>query len=228
MKYLWLNIGLPNTGNCEIIGLDSDGTQYVEEFYDEEWLAQHIISPDGSIIETRDEGFGHRVIQPITIPRDAKIADFTSNFRGLTYDTGAPLTGNGADDHIHALVYPIAMPDRIRLADALKLNAPPFSIIGLSLSRVTWVSPLPDEQWLVCRTLGIAHTLMDSPTDYATEICYLLQQRSTSDDLLNVDTLPITGLNRPQQAVWRDGKLYIADSGGPDQPNRILIYSNDP
>ncbi len=217
---------LNHSGYCDLLGVSADGTLYAEEFYDDAYLAQHIIYPDGTR-HTTDEHGGAAQLQPIAVPADAALPSVEAP-AALHFYVGAPLHGIRASDHVDALVFSLDMPDKMRLADALRLDVPPPMLIGLSESRVLAAATLDDAHLIVCRRVRLAHTLLppQPDRDYATQTRHILQTidlTATRDPLHMGGILWDEHLRCPTSCAVRGGRLYVADSGG-EQPNSIHIY----
>jgi hypothetical protein len=87
---------------------------------------------------------------------------------------------------------------------------------------------LPNGETIVVRELAFPCALLaPEPThNYTTHTQHILQRVSPDDDLLNLDgIIQAPGLRRPVGCATTDTHLIVADAGGPDALNRILVYS---
>jgi len=231
MLTLRFQIDLHHNGQCYLLGIAPDGTCWVEEFYSDQWAAQHIITADGTIAHSTDENHGRSRL--VSLPFHGQhLPDPAPNpFPALDYDTQAPECGNRAADRIDGLCYPLDVSDKMRLSDTLALDVPAPNIIGLSRSRVLGVAPLPDGTALIARELAFPCVLIAPEADYnyTTHTRHILQRVPPADDLLDLSRfIRMEGLRCPVGCAVAGDRLIVADAGGPDALNRILVYSLAP
>ncbi len=231
MLTLQFQIDLHHNGQCHLLGVAPDGTCWVEEFYDDQWAAQHIIAADGTVAHSTDEDYGRAQLVPLPFHGQHLPDPAPNPFPALDYDTQAPEHGNRAADRIDGLCYPLDVSDKMQLSDILALDVPTPTIIGLSRSRVLGVASLTDETALIARELAFPCVLLAPEPDYnyTTHTRYILQRVPPADDLLNLNGLVrAKGLRRPVGCAIAGDRLIVADAGGPDTLNRILVYSLAP
>lgn len=227
MLHLQLQINLPHNGQCHLLGVAPNGSCWVEEFYEDQWAAQHIIAADGTLAHTTDEDHGRAQLVPLPFDGQHLPDPVPNPFPALVYDTLAPAQGDRSTDRIDALTFPLEMPDKLRLAEALALDVPAPTMIGLSRSRVRGIAHMPSGDTIIARELAFPCVLLMPEPDhnYTTHTRHILQRVPPADDLLNLDgMLRAAGLRHPVGCAASGDRLIVADAGGPDAPNRILIY----
>jgi len=232
------SIPLKHSGECSLLGVDSDGKIYVEERYtDAYWGAQHLISPDGKFLHTEDEeGGANTNVTPLAIPADARKPQPGWHTNQLNF-SGSRHRGLREPERITNTVQSIPMPLKMRLVERLNLNIMPPLLLGLAESYVmSEVELIRPHTYLICRRMRFAYALPEPKTDdagqqydYDTAILHIAQIYHKGDDHLtdladHLDGLEGTPLNHPMDCLIQQDRLYIADSGLGTTPNYIHIW----
>lgn len=212
---------------AEVLGIAPDGTLYVEEFYDDTWIRQHIIGPGLQRHDTRDEqspGF-----RPLNIP--AELTRTSSTFPPLTFDTGAFPQGNRVDSRVDDLVYPLDIAQKMALSERLGLQIPPPLLIGLLRSHIHSVTDFDETTIIICRRITVACALASPETaldgtllTYTSASLQVLQHinRHSPPDVTSLDgEIHAQGLTHPLQALYHQQRLYVVNQG---QPTSIRIF----
>ncbi|MBZ0301901.1 MAG: hypothetical protein K8J31_19285, partial [Anaerolineae bacterium] len=157
---------LPHGGDGQILGLSAENTLYVEEYYDEDRLARHVLTLDGRILKSFDEHLEDSVVStfpplPDHLVRPAPIrAAVRLNFRGPRF------RGLRELDRITDVVRPLEVPTRMELVARLSLDIPPFMLIGIAESQVLAEALLiPPHGYFVCRRIRLAYALQETRYD---------------------------------------------------------------
>ncbi len=220
-------IELRYNGLCGLIGVDGRLRIYAEESYGDGWHAQYIISMDGDFIAVADQESGANPdIEPLPRSSDLKTPRPAWASMHLNYG-GAPHRGEYARDDIARLARPLSYGEKEKLIGLGYFPDMPFHLIlGVVESYVLSETTVDADLFLICRRLRIAYLLQEPVTgpegsryDYDTHVLHLAQWFDQSKPempleytLLDEESAGIS-MNSPTEGVFRDGYLFLADSG---------------
>lgn len=221
------SIPLMHNGECSLFAIAPDLTIFAEELHDD-FVIQHHLTPDGSILQTVDERAGD--FFPLRPPPGSITPPPARHTQQLNF-VGARHRGMRDDERIHDLVRPFTVQTKMALGKRLGIMPP--LILGLSESYVLTEAPLHDE-WIVCRRIRIAYALERPRTDEAgqtydydsVQMHIAHRYNPLTQETLSPDEafagLPGVDLNRPTDCITTQNHLFIADSGN---PNAIHIWT---
>src|SRR5690349_9770854 len=109
-------IPLFHQGDCHILALSSETSVYVEEFYDEGYVAQHHII-NGAIIASIDEDEGQRDIVPFKLPDNGILPDRPGK-HPLNY-SGLRVRGLREEEHLQDWIIPLSLLQKMPLLTTL-------------------------------------------------------------------------------------------------------------
>jgi len=142
------------TGSPALIGIDAHGQVALEMIYGTDgWLAQYVIAADGTLVDQRDEAYGHN---PDFEPLD--LTDF-SNLPPHLPDTvqdlafaGGRWRGLRETDRVPDILQPLTVSEK------MALNSYGFAgpVLGVVESRVLAAAQINDRWLLICRQVRIA------------------------------------------------------------------------
>jgi len=220
---LLATIELSHAGDCALLGVDQEGCVYVEELYGEQdWLAQHKISPSEGLLESVDEQCG-TVPLPATLPLPELDASPSAMkvFDHLNF-SGARWRGRIVDERIQDLLRGLSIAEKIALVDYLDWDIDPLRLLGIAESTVLSCCAYGDGEFLACRRIRVAFRLPEAgrddhslDCDYDSIEVHLLH-RLPADALELPDLracLTDLDLCRPLDCMRVDGKIYLADGG---------------
>lgn len=224
-------IPLKHTGECYLLGV-SDSKIYVEEFYDQSFIAHHEITFDGKILHTVDENFGKNEITPLQIPDGIIIPhislDHPLNHSGLRYQ------GLREEEKVMEWVQPLAVMTKMPLLKALNLTIPPMMIFGIAESRVLSQTFVDDKTQIVCRRIRLLRALPEIqqdndglPYDYDTISFSLLHTYNIETGecpLLHEAIQNQSESQNPQDCLYIGNRLIVSNNSNGDNPNEIHIY----
>ncbi len=228
-------ISLPHHGDCSLLGVTPDGQLYLEEIYsDDGWMAQHIYSADGVLMHSVDEMDGANTeVKALELPINIVKPRIGWHTMGLNY-AGARHRGMRINERLADVVKPMSIPDKMTIAKRLNVQV----VVGIAESYVVAeVELVRPNLFLTCRRIRFAFALPEEhvddngdPYDYDTQVIYvahLLDLRAEEErpiiDLLN----DLPGVFRPMDCLLLEDRLYVADGGAEDRPNRIHIWRVD-
>lgn len=235
---------LRHPADCDLLGVGTDGTLYVEEIIDDgDRVVQHVVNPAGDIVASVDDAAPGPFV-PLTLPPDAIRARSPRHTVALNF-SGPRLRGLCEHDRVQELVQPLTMPDRMALVERLKLDVLPPHVLGLAESYVLAEAALSPELFVVCRRVRIAYRLNEprrerdgTPYDYDTVTVYAAHLYDTVAatptavegqplDSLSaaLDSLPGPALRRPMAClVQPNGRLVIADGGSDETVSALHVW----
>lgn len=231
------SLELTHNGDCHLLGISPDMTLYIEEVYGADgWLAQHALNLDGQVQQSVNEEDDQTAdFVPLTLPADLVQAQPAQRTRRLNF-SGPRLRGLREEERIQALVRPLTVPTRLKLAQQLDIAAP--MLLGIAASYVMAEAMLtPPDHYLVCRRLRIAYAMSQpaldedhQPYDYDTLTRYVAHLYDTASHDVAVETevafagLPGVDLQRPMDCLIFNQYLIIADGGQGARHSRIHIW----
>lgn len=232
------SIPLAHSGDCSLIGVTSDQTIYAEEIYgDEEWLAQHALKPDRTVVASSDENAGlNHHFEMLRLPNNLARSQPCKHTIALNFG-GARHRGLREPERIAELVRPLTIQAKITLIEHLRLNIMPPMLLGIAESYVLAEAPLPTpDTFMVCRRLRLACGLPQpkydadhQPYDYDTLVLYITHDYNPRiDDEIPPERalagLPGIRLQRPMDCIVYDQHLFIADGGTTEQVSAIHLW----
>lgn len=233
------SIPLHHRGDCELLGVTPDYTLYVEEIYDDDdWIAQHILTLDGTFQGTMDEKAGkNRQFRPIKLPENAKKNKNSQATAMLNY-RGARHRGLAAAERIQETTRPLSISTKMALVKQLGLNIMPPMVLGVAESYVLSETVIkPPDLYLVCRRIRIAYALPalkvdpgNMAYDYDTLAMYIVHfyEAKTYDYEVAIDEalagLPDVELRRPMSCMCVDKYLFIAEGGTETTYSTVHIW----
>lgn len=224
------------TGDCKLLGVGEVGQVFAEELYgDDDWLAQHEISPIDGIITTVDEATGDNPdVQLLDLPKNLIEPIRRSCCKQLVF-SGARLRGIQAEERIDELVLSLSIEEKIELVEFMDWEVDPLQIIGIAESVVLSHTQVKENLLIVCRRLRIAYRLQEIVKDsglsydYDSLEVYILHEFIPSDadnpNLLDcLNDIDDVVLLRPMDCLYHDGRLYVADGGEDEDVSAIHIF----
>lgn len=224
--HLIRTLDLQHGGDCALIGVDRDGRVAVDEYY-EDWLARYVFEADGTLSALADEDYG-ATLDPQPMP---DLADFgppppIGEAAALNY-AGSRWRGLREEEWIADLAQPLTVSERMALA-AFQI---PGTLLGIAESYVLAEAPIRPDLSLICRRLRIAYAVtpprLDAtgqPYDYDTQAIFVTQWYDPAEGVAPLDrTLPALAA-RPTDLLVRDGRLFVADSGDPQQAGHSAVH----
>lgn len=241
---------LKHGGDCMLLGVTRDLHIYVEEIYSEDaWIAQHCITPEGTIRESIDEDFGSRTaLAPLTLPEGTTQPQRGWHTQTLNF-SGPRHRGLRDLERVQEVVRPLPIQAKLTLSRHLPGDIPPPMVMGLAESYVLAEARLTRPQtnqknrpqlFVVCRRVRIAFALPQpaidahgNPYDYDSLVLHMAHlhhydthQDSTLDNPLAEigDTLPQADLYRPMDCVLCEDHLVIADGGDASRNSAVHLW----
>jgi hypothetical protein len=222
-------IPLRYQGDCSILALSSDTSFYVEEFYDDGFIAQHHIQ-NGAIIASRDENAGERDIVPFTLPENGILPDRPS--KHPVNSSGLRFRGLREAEHLQDWIIPLSLAEKMPLLSALNWAISPMLILGIAESKVLSQAPI-HEEWLVCRRIQIAFALPELrydefglAYDYDSRPLHLLHPYTEDVTESLHASLRFAGekLQRPMDILYHDSRLILADAAADGNNSRLILW----
>lgn len=231
------SINLTHHQECVLLGISQDFTIYIEEIYGEdEWIAQHILAPNGAHLHNADEDHGRRTLSPLTLPPNSvRPRPGSGQTRFLNF-SGPRLRGMREPERLQDSLYPLSIGLKMVLIENFALPVIPPALLGVAQSYViSEADVLPGELTVVCRRLRLAFALPEVrydtqhiPYDYDTLTLHLAHLVNIKDDeLLTEDhlvSLPGVHLNRPLDCARVADHLFVADGGTTEHPSAVRIW----
>lgn len=228
-------ITLDHAGDCALMGA-ADGVIYTEEYYGEDgWVAQHAVRLDGSRRASVDEDHGNCAdFQPLELPANAITPRPVWAAMGLNF-AGARHRGLREPERITEVARPLAVAEKMALAESLKLSIMPPLLIGITESYVLAEAMFtPLNIYVVCRRMRLAYALpaarIDNgglPYDYDTLPIYAAHLYLPDDEpplVSAVGAFAGVRLHRPMDCLIAGEHLYIADGGADDRLSAIHVW----
>jgi hypothetical protein len=237
VSHLWTQ-DLLYADSCSFLGISPDQHIFVEEFYGENWFAQHHLDADGQICASVDEQYGQQDADALDLPAGTLSAQMPPHDHPLNL----PLLrewGMRAEDRVMEWVQPLTIAEKLALIALLSLNISPMQLLGLAESRVLAQADLNERQSLICRRLRLLVALPQVrrhasglPYDYETIPCSVLHlwDRQTQEPATLENILPALGgipLIHTLDFLVYAGRLYLAQGGTSDQPNKVHCWQID-
>lgn len=233
------SIRLHHHGDAYIQGISHDRKVTVDELYgDDDNMAQHIITWDGTFVRSIDVPADASVPKTLELPADATRPTSPQRSRQQDFH-GARLRGKRADERIDDLVRPLSLTEKMLLGSHLGLNVPAPMILGIAESVALAEATLSDTHSVICRRWRIVYALMQPQRaangevyDYDNvelQLAYI-QDWKTSDEAdwkALLIGLPGVKLHRPMDALRYEEWLLIADGGAADRHSQIHIWKID-
>jgi hypothetical protein len=228
---------LKHSGDCNLIGVTSDLTLYVEEVYGEGWLAQHALTLDGEFIQSIDEDDGRQTHDTaLELPEDGQRPQTGWHTMKLNF-AGPRHRGLRGPERLLDLVRTLSIQEKMTAIERLKLDTPPPLLFGLAESYVLAEAPVDEPNlYVICRRIRLAYGLpqeqQDSdgqPYDYDTLVVYTAHFYDRSQELdpsldYVLAGLPGVSLHRPMDCQIAGGHLFVADGGGDSRLNAVHIW----
>ncbi len=233
-----ISLSLRHEGDCYLRGVTPDLSIYVEEVYgDDDWMAQHALQLDGTVLASADEQFGENPqFSPIPLPQDIVTPAPLRHSLHLNF-TGPRYRGLRESERIADLVSPLSVQDKITLTRRLELDLPPPLVLGLAESTVLAEAVLsPPDVYLVCRRCRLAYALPEPrfdaanlPYDYDTRVFYAVHiYDSACDDELSTEQLfaglPSVALHRPMDCLVAHDHVWVAEGGAEGRPSAVHVW----
>lgn len=221
-------IPLYHSGDCSILALTPDGSLYIEEYYEENYIAQHQIR-NNKIVQSIDEDAGQRDIVPFKLPDSLIIPHrplkHPLNFQGLRF------RGLREEEQIQDWLQPLSVMEKMPLLSALAWSLPAMMLLGIAESAVLAEVQINGTA-LLCRRLRLAYALqrrLDEagiPYDYDTRIIYLLHHYSEEIEISLHQGMMFAGiaLQRPMDLLYDGSRLILADGAGENTKSRVIIW----
>lgn len=230
-----ITIPLQHHGDCSFVAVSNDEI-VVEEFYDDEWLAQHRINEAGHIIESVDENYGASAFTPLPLSAGALAQVHSHNSTHPMHKVGLRRRGLREADRLSEWVQPLTVMEKIPLLAHLKWDLPPMLLMGIAESQVLAEAALTENWHVVCRCVRLAYALPQQqldddgyPYDYDTKPLYLIHGYDPINErapaLVDCFT-PFHGiaLRRPLDCAVHSGRLFVADGGSAEAVSRIIVW----
>lgn len=231
------SINLAYHQECVLLGISQDFTIYIEEIYGEaEWIAQHVLAPNGSHLHSADEDYGRRTLPPLTLPPNSVRPRPGSDGTRFLNFSGPRLRGMREPERLQDSLYPLSIGLKMALIEKFALPIISPTLLGVAESYViSEADVLSGGLTVVCRRLRLAYTLPEVrydtqhiPYDYDTLTLHLAHLININDDdLLTEDhlvSLPGVHLNRPLDCARVADHLFIADGGTTEHPSAVRIW----
>ena len=230
---------LDHGGDCHLLGLSGDGCIFVEELYGEDdWLAQYKLSSASGIIESVDDCEGENIdFQPLDLPDHIIRPKTRHPFKRLDF-SGARLRGMAANERIDELAHSLTIAEKIDLVAACDWEIDPMRLIGISESKILAACKLEADNYVLCRRIRIAYRLpkplgdeSGMAYDYDSFTLYVMHRLATgATDLpelsLCLKATEEADLFRPQDCMYCDGVLLVADGGDEDTSSAVHVFSS--
>ena len=230
---------LDHGGDCRLLGLSGDGCIFVEELYGEDdWLAQYKLSSGSGVIESVDEGDGeNKDFDPLDLPDDIQRPETRHPFDYLDF-SGARLRGMAVNERIDELVQSLTIAEKIDLVADSDWGIDPMRLIGISESKILAACKLDADNHALCRRIRIAYRLpkpqRDEPGmayDYDSFTLHVLHRLPAGaielpDLSLCLKSTQESDLFRPQDCMYCDGVLLVADGGDEDTFSAVHVFSS--
>ena len=222
---------LPHHGQAHILGLAPDNTLYVEEFYQDVFLAQHHIAMDGTILQTIDERDGTQVPNWFTFPLDCTLPDHPTDHP--LNKKSVRLRGMRETDRISEWVQPLSIMEKMPLIQQLGLAFPAMMLLGIAESHVLAQATIRKNHQLVCRRVRLAYALPEiqydaygMPFDYDCLTLHLLHDYD-ADETPPLHTLlsAFAPVQQPLDCLFQGSKLYVTEAGTPSAPAKVHWFT---
>lgn len=224
-------ICLTHSDKCYLTAVDELRNIYLEEYYDETYIAQHIISSEGEIRKSIDENYGKTEITAFDIPENAILPvnplEHPLNYRGMRFK------GLRAEEKVAERVKPLPMIEKMSLLKALKLMIPPMMIFGIAESYVLSETVYSETETILCRRIQLLRALPEIqfdgeglPYDYDTITFHVIQSYDTETEIstpLHEAIQHFSELSHPTDCIYTDSKLIIANAGNNKKPAEVHI-----
>ena len=212
---------LRHPADCDLLGVGTDGTLYVEEIIDDgDRVVQHVVNPAGDIVASVDDAAPGPFV-PLTLPPDAIRARSPRDTIALNF-SGPRLRGLCEHDRVQELVQPLTMPDRMALVERLKLDVLPPHVLGLAESYVLAEAALTPVLFVVCRRVRIVYRLNEprrerdgTPYDYDT-VTVVLKTESGKQAIITNSRRAVYGYDQRVEAFGSAG-MAISENRTLDQ-----------
>jgi hypothetical protein len=225
-------VTLPHNGLCGILGILPDMTLYAEEIYaPDDQITQHIITPDGIIMQSVDEA--HDTL--LSVPKDL-ISPTIPNHHPLNYH-GGRIRGLREAERLSEWARPFGIADKMTLISTLGLSINAMQLFGMIESAVLSSAPVGDGWSVVCRRIVLAlalpkmhHDQDGIPYDYDGHVMQVAHFYHDSWE----DTAPTSAIlaglggisiHTAYDCVCHDHRLYVSESGLTDKNNAIHQWS---
>ncbi|MEO0595402.1 MAG: hypothetical protein AAFV93_09040 [Chloroflexota bacterium] len=225
---------LPHHGQAHILGLLPDGMLYVEEFYDDAFLAQHRIATDATILQTQDENDGTQVPNWFSLPSNCILPNHPTEHP--LNKKAVRLRGMRETDRVSEWAQPLTIMEKMPLIQQLGLTLPAMMLLGIAESHVLAQATIAEKYCLVCRRIQIVYTLpkiqydtYGMPFDYDCLTLHLLH------DYVADDTRPLHELlttfapvERPLDCLFHKGTLYVTEGGTETISAKVHWFTHSP
>lgn len=225
-------ICLKHYDKCYLIAVDKLGNIYVEEYYDETYIAQHIISAEGEIVESIDENYGKTEIIPFDIAENTTLPNNPLH-HPLNY-SGMRFKGLRAEEKVAEWVKALPMIEKMPLLQALKLTISPMMIFGIVESRVLSESYYSDTETIICRRIQLLRALPEIqfdddglPYDYDTITFHVIQiydHETETSTPLHESIQHFSEISRPMDCIYYEDRLILANAGDSKNPAEVHIF----
>lgn len=231
LTHLWTT-HLSHTEGCSFLGYSPQQHLYIEEFYEDEWFAQHQLDRNGNILFSVDEASGTKQVNALELPPGSDLPPAPP----ADHPLNLPLLrewGMREADRVQEWVQPLTIIEKMALIGAFSLALPPMLLLGLAESRVLAQVLLSKDHSLICRRLRLAVALPQIrqhptglPYDYETIPCSVLQMQDIASDespslASIVQTIGGVTLLRPLDCLTTDNFLFLAEGGDGSTPCRV-------
>ncbi|MDZ4671050.1 MAG: hypothetical protein SH821_09285 [Phototrophicales bacterium] len=225
-------ITLPHNGLCGILGIQPDMTLYAEEIdASDDQITQHIITPDGVIMQSVDETQNAL----LSVPKDL-ITPTMPNHHPLNY-LGGRMRGLREAERLSDWARPFGIADKMTLISALGLSINAMQLFGTIASVVLSSAPMGGGWSVVCRRIVLAlalskmhHDQNGIPYDYDGHVVQVAHFYHDSwEDTAPTDRV-LAGLggisiHTAHDCVCHDHRLYVSESGLGNRNNAIHQWS---
>ncbi len=223
---------LKHSDKCYLIAIDLLRNIYVEEYYDEAYIAQHSISAEGELLKSIDENYGKSEISPLKIPENAILPqnplDHPLNFTGMRF------RGMREEEKVMEWVKPLSVMEKMPLLQALQLTISPMMIFGIAESRVLSETKFSATETILCRRIRLLQALAEVqldeaglPYDYDTITFQVIQSYDTETETASPFLASIqyfSELSQPMDCIYSDGRLIVANAGDDNNPAAVHIF----
>lgn len=237
VSHLWTK-DLLYAESCSFLGISPDQHIFVEEFYGENWFAQHHLDADGRLCASVDEQYGQMDADALDLPAGTISMQMPAHDHPLN----VPLMrewGIRAEDRVMEWAQPLTIAEKMALIAAASLSVSPMQLLGLAESRVLAQADLNERQSLICRRLRLLVALPEVrrhasglPYDYETipySVLHLWDRQTQEAVSLEAILPALDGIQLAQalDCLVNAGRLYVAQGGSGNQPSKVHCWQID-
>jgi hypothetical protein len=237
-------------GSPALIGIDANGHVALEMMYGaDDWLAQYVITSDGTVRDQRDEDYGQNAdFEPLDLSSFQRVSPASPEAARRLVFVGGRWRGLRETDRLLDVLHPLSIAEKMALS-SMTVNSLTGPILGIVESRILTAVPITDRWTLLCRQVRIAFSVpvkRDAdglPYDYDSRALHLAHwidlmaplpdlSDSGDDAMLRLDQLLAFSRNtfgaQPTDLLYDPlrRRLYLIDTPDHASPATLQIFEH--